>query len=285
VRRSAALGIALVISALVTAPAPAAERPIIAASIAPLAFLVDRLAGESCAVRVLLPPGAEVETYEPSPQLLRDLARARVFLEVGHPRFILEAAYLEPFLARHPEIRRVSLGASAPAGARSGELADDPHLWVSPRLLAYAVEPLATALSAELPAAAAEIRARAARLEVELAESDRALGTRFAAARGRHFIIHHPALGFFAHDYGLVQEALEQEGKEPSPARIAHLLVAARRGGARAILVQKASSPRAAAAVAGELGARILEIDPLARDWPAALAAIGSAVTEALYGE
>ena len=38
---------------------------------------------------------------------------------------------------------------------------------------------------------------------------------------GRGFLVFHPAWGYFAKDYGLTQQAIEFEGKEPSPRRLA----------------------------------------------------------------
>ena len=51
----------------------------------------------------------------------------------------------------------------------------------------------------------------------------------------------------------------------------------------RAILVQPGGHQKAAEALARQVGARLIEIDPLAADWPAALRRIAAALDEALY--
>jgi len=264
---------------LLSAAARAEARPVVVATVAPLGHLVERLAGERVELRVALPAGVEIETFAPSPQQVRSLADARLVVGVGHPAFALESAYLRPFVDRQAGVAWLDLAASA-AGEGSEH---DPHLWVSPRAMARLVPPLAEALAALLPAAAGEVRAKATALAAEIAALDVELAARFAGRSGQRFLIQHPALGHFARDYGLVQEALEHEGKEASAARLAALAARARRAGARAVLVQPGGHRRAAEALARQIGARVVEVDPLAADWPAALRRIADVLDEALW--
>ena len=262
-------------------PARAEARPVVVATVAPLGYLVARLGGETVELRVALPPGVEVETFAPTPQQVRSLADARLVVGVGHPAFALESSYLRPFVARRADIAWLDLAAVAPDAERE----HDPHLWVSPRAMARLVPPLADALAALVPAAAQEVRARSATLGAEIAALDAELAARFAARRGQRFLVQHPALGHLALDYGLVQEALEHEGKEASAGRLAALTARAKRAGVRAVLVQPGGHRRAAEALARQVGARVIEIDPLAADWPAALRRIADVLDEALWVE
>lgn len=298
VERSLALVGALLLAALVPSPArsspslePATPRPVVVVSVPPLAWMVERLTGDAVELVVMLPATAEAETYEPTAQQMRSLADCRLYFAVGHPLFALEAAYVGPYLDRHHQVRRVSLApAASPAAAAAGSGSGhdlDPHSWMSLRVLRRALPELARALVEMLPGAAAAIGGRERALDAELAALDAELGetlARATAARGRQFLIHHPALGFLAADYGLDQLALEHEGKDPSPVQLARLLAGARAGGARVILTTRGTPPRAAEVAARELGGRVVEVDPLARDWPVALRALGAALAEALYG-
>jgi zinc transport system substrate-binding protein len=265
---------------------PAGERPLVLVSVAPQAWLVKRLAGESVRVGVLLPAATDVETFEPAPSDLRALAAARLYFAVGHPAFLLEARHVEPFLVRHPEIRRVGLASALPAspGAHAaGHAHGDPHLWLSPRIFAAVLVPLATELAALLPEEAEGIAARRAALAATILALDRELTARFSTTAGHRFLIHHPALGTFATDYGLEQRALEQDGREPSPRRLASAITEARHAGARVVLTQRGLSARSAELLAREIGARTMEIDPLAEDWLENLRRIADAVESALH--
>lgn len=274
------------------AHAGAATRPVVAVSVAPQAELVERLAGGAVDVFAMIPAGTDVETYAPTPQQMAALGAARLYFEVGHPALPLEGSYLAPWLARHPEVRRVSLAAHAgpllaldggpPANDDRFHSHGDPHLWMSARAMRGAAVELAARLEALLPAEAGAIRQRAEALDRELAGLDAELGSRFRDSAGRRFLVYHPALGYFARDYGLVQDAIEAEGKEPSPARLAALVASARRAGVRALLGQRGMPSKSVEILAGELGASVIEIDPMASDWSANLRRVADAVAAAL---
>jgi len=270
----------------------AATRPVVVVSVAPQAELVERLVGSAVEVVVMIPAGTDVETYAPTPQQMAALGAARLCFEVGHPALPLEGSYLAPWLARHPEVRRVSLAAHAgpllalDGGPAAGEdphhAHGDPHLWMSARAMRGAAVELAGRLEALLPAQAEAIRRRATSLDGELAGLDAELGARFRDSAGRRFLVYHPALGYLARDYGLVQEAIEAEGKEPSPARLAGLVESARRAGVRVLIGQRGMPSKSVEILADELGARVIEIDPMAADWSANLRRVAEAVAEAL---
>lgn len=261
------------------------ERPRAVVSVAPMAQLVERLAGDAVALEVLVPPGADVESYSPTPQQMVALARADLLFAVGHPAFLLERRQLDPWLAAHPEVARVLLSEVAGesgATAASEASGHDPHLWVSPRRMRAAAGELSVALVRLLPDERSAIAERSRALDAEIAALDAELGRRFAALPRKSFLIHHPALGHLARDYGLEQVAIEHEGKEPSPAGLARTIAWARAEGIRVVLVQRGQPSRGARIVADELGATTVEIDPLDPDWLAATRRIGDALAAAL---
>jgi zinc transport system substrate-binding protein len=245
-------------------------------TVRPLAGIVERLAGGAAEVRVLVPPGADVETFAPTPRDVAALERARLAVTVGDPAVLFERLHLDPWLADHPDVPRIRL-ADAPGSAA------DPHLWLSPRAVAAVLPEIARHLSALVPAAAGAIAARRDELAREAAALDRELARRFAGATARSFVIQHPSLECWARDYGLTQIAIEAEGKEPSPARLAALVERARAGRASAVLVQRGVPGRGGEIVAAAIGARTIEIDPMDADWLASLRRIADAVAAALF--
>jgi zinc transport system substrate-binding protein len=259
--------------------APEEPAPLhVVATIEPLAWFVERLAGEHASVEVVIPPGADPHTFEPAPRQLQALAGAQLVVQVGHGALPFEENVVE-------QVRRLSPAALFVALADPGQrTAEDPHLWVDPE----AVRPLAAAIAHSLveldPAAAASYRARLASLEEELDALDAELRSILAAARGRAFVVHHPTWGAFAQRYGLVQLALEHEGKEPGPRRLAALIEEARARGVEVVLVQRGFSDKAARTAARQIGAVVVEVDPLARDWPESLRQAARAVAGANQG-
>jgi zinc transport system substrate-binding protein len=249
------------------------ERPTVLVSVAPQAFFVERLAGDEVRVVVLIPPGASPHAFEPTVAQVQAFERASLHFAVGHPGFGFEAAWVERLLDEHPDIRR----ASAAAGAEL--LPDDPHLWLSPRVARSMAAELEPALAAVLPRSAERIAERRRALESEIDALDAEIGAELAPWRGRAFLVLHPAWAYFARDYGLEQLAIEPEGKEPSARALAQLIERAREARIRTVFVDPQSSRREAEVVAGELGARVEVLDPLARDWPANLRATARALS------
>ena len=61
----------------------------------------------------------------------------------------------------------------------------------------------------------------------KLLDLDEEVGEMCRCSANNYFIIYHPALTYFARDYGLQQVAIEHEGKEVSAKRLASIIDAA----------------------------------------------------------
>jgi zinc transport system substrate-binding protein len=81
------------------------------------------------------------------------------------------------------------------------------------------------------------------------------------------FLIYHPALSYFARDYGLKQISIEEGGKEPSPAHLKELIELCKKEKIRVIFVQQEFDQRNAQLIADELGIKVVSINPLSYDW------------------
>ncbi len=117
------------------------------------------------------------------------------------------------------------------------------------------------------------------RLQAALAALDRRTADRLAASGLRTIFIYHPALTYYARDYGLRQIAIEAEGKEPSARHLARLIRQARAEGIRRILYQKQFPKSSVEAIAADIGAETAPFDPLAEDAIANIDAITELVT------
>ena len=233
--------------------APAAGTPgepvPVAVSVPPAAWLVEGVGGERVAVTALLPPGRSPHTWEPSPRELAALGRARLVVVVGHPALPFEERLLAA--ARRGGAARVVAmtdgvallagdeGGSGHGGAEDDHAGTDPHVWLDPEVMAATAERTAAALAEIDPENAAEYRRRLDALVAEIDALDREIRATLAGVTERRFLAYHPAWGYFANRYGLVQEAVESEGKEPGPRRMVERLEAARGRGARVIFVQR----------------------------------------------
>lgn len=244
---------------------PADSRLLIGVSVTPQAWLVQRLGGERVEVLTVVGPAESPVTYQPTDVQVSRLLAADAFIRIGVP---CEQGRWFAALAGSGKVEMVHQAelVGSLAAQRHPHGGDDPHIWLSPRLLVPQARTVTAALSRLDPVHAAEFRANLARLEGELEALDRTLEAKLAPLAGRPFFVFHPSWGHFAHAYGLRQVAIELDGKEPAEYQLTLLQQQARESAVRAIFVQPQIAGRSAEAVAAAVGARLVILDPMAPD-------------------
>jgi zinc transport system substrate-binding protein len=265
-------------------PEEAGDRIRVAVSVAPQAEIVERIGGDRVAVDSLVAPGASDEDLSLSPRKALALERTDLYVKVGHPAFTIEERYIDPFLARNPEIRVVDMSRgmdlildSTSANDGHGHEGGDPHVWVAPQTVAIAARNLAAALSDLDPGHAPEYRANLERFLKDIDRLDREVRAHLDGGQ-RAFLVYHPSWGYFARQYGLEQIAIEAEGKEPGAVRLIGVIEQARREGAEVVLVPY---PRESAQVLAEaIGGRTVTADPQSADWEETLLRVAVALGE-----
>ena len=251
-------------------PQPASQEKTLYVSILPIRSLVKEIVGEDFRIEVLVPPGASPETFEPTPRQFIGLNEAQLVFNVGLLEF--ETALLDKIEDRTKivdlsrGIVRIE-GSCAHAGRNGSDHAHgvDPHVWTSPRALQRMAENAYEAIHASWPDSA-KYTANHARLQEELRQLDLRTAEKIARSGIRYFIIYHPALTYYARDYGLRQEAVEADGKEPSAKRLTALIRQARKDGIGRILYQNQFPVSVVETIARDIGAECTEIDPLRED-------------------
>lgn len=266
----------------------AAERLRVFVTIAPQAFLVERLGGETVEVSILAAKGQDPHTFEATPRQAAALAQARLFFTVGLPfekPLVAKAQAANPRLKASDSTRGI---ARLPMVEKEDEThaADhgeaDPHLWLSPANLRVMANNMTAALIAARPEQRQLFQRNLAGLDAELVALDRRLAATLAPYRGHAFYVFHPAFGYFAAAYGLTQKAVETGGKSPSPKRLATLIRQAKADGVKVIFVQPQFDTKAAATVARGIGGSVVAIDPMAKEVTTNLAAVATVVEQAL---
>ena len=282
------------------APKPETDGETLCVTILPLRSLVGEIVGGDFAIDVLVPPGASPETFEPTPRQIGALNRARMIFGVGLLDF--EASLLQKIengekvitLNRGIEpLEGTCAHAHHPDEADSGQVGValhghthgiDPHIWTSPRALQRMAENAYEAIHAAWPDSA-KYTENYRRLAEKLQELDRRTGEKITRSGVKAFIVYHPALTYYARDYGIRQEAVETDGKEPSAKRLAELIRMARRmareDGIRKILYQKQFPVSVVETIARDIDARAVEIDPLREDVIANIDSITDIITDA----
>ncbi|MBC7228153.1 MAG: zinc ABC transporter substrate-binding protein [Thermoflexales bacterium] len=227
--------------------------------------VVARVGSTAIELTVLLPPGADPHTYEPTPADLTAVSRAHVLFVNG--------LGLEGFLER--TLRNV--GGNLPvvpvsAGIRPRMLAEDehagetdPHVWLDVRNVMVWVENIRQALSALDPTHASLYAANAAAYRAELEALDGWIQEQVARVppENRKLVTNHPAFGYFADRYGFEQVAAVypvSPGAEPSAREVAELEETIRRFGVPAVFAETTVNPKLAEQVARDTGVRVVTL-------------------------
>lgn len=276
-RRAAAAALVALVAASCAPPPADPGTPLVVATIFPIADLAARVGGDAVDVETLLPPRASIHTWEASPAQVRSLSRARAFITVGGGL----DTWLEAMGSDTPGLitLRVTEGMTlrrAEAGREHGdepahehgdeEASGDPHVWLDPLLVRDQILPRIRDLLVEVvPAQEDAIRARAQALGDSLTALDEEIRTLLSGRRVDGFIATHDAWAYFAERYGLTPlgNLYASPGHEPSARGLATLVDAARASGLGAVLTEPQLSETAAGALAGELGAYVVTVDPL----------------------
>lgn len=265
------------------APAQINDKIGVAVTILPQQEFVARVGGDKVDIAVMVPPGASPHTYEVTPAQMVQLSKAKVYFKVGSP-IEFELAWLDKLLAQNKDMLVVdcSKGINLIESDDPDEPGIDPHIWTSPRNVKTMVQNISLGLSQVDPQNRQYYEQNRDSYLKELDELDAEIGASLGDTGSRTFIVYHPAWGYFAHDYGLRQLGIEQEGKEPQAAYMARLINQARLQNIKVIFVSPEFDSRSAEAIAREIEGKVVIIDPLAGDYLDNMRKVASAFKEAL---
>lgn len=267
-------------------------------SILPQAYFVERIGGDQVAIQVMVSPGEEAHTYEPTPEQMKALSTADLFFTIG---IEYEDTWIPRFEDINPEltfvdstegITRIPIieahdhhedqGPDEETVYQADENGLDPHVWLSPQNGKLIAQNILTTLKEFSPQNAQTFQDNYTALITDIDQLDANISASLSGVEQRTFMVFHPAWGYFADQYHLEQVAVQVGGQDPSPSELADLVEIARDEAVRVIFVQPTFSSADAEAIAKEIDAEIAFVDPLARDWLQNLQSVATTLAAAL---
>lgn len=235
-------------------------------SILPQQYFVQQVGAEYVDVNVMVGPGQNPVTYEPTPQQMAALAKADIYFSIGVP---FESAWLDKIKSNNEKLVVIECCESISNLDNHGHAHDhntpfDPHVWTSPDKVIQITNLIRTSLVKVDYINNQSYENAADRFITKLQELDEAIKTKTASLKKREIIVSHPSWSYFADQYGFTQISIEQEGKEIQASSMVRLIKIAKENNIKAVFVQPQFNNRAAAVIAKEIDATILELDPLA---------------------
>ncbi len=276
-------------------------------SIVPQKYFVQQIGKDLVDVQAMVRPGASPATYEPKPQQMVALSKAKLYFAIGVP---FENVWLKKIVAANPTmtvihtdhgIKKLEMEAQHHHEDHPEEHGDekdhdevakdevhhehegfDPHIWLSPPLVKIQASIILAALQEADPAHKAMYEKNYNDFIAKVDELDNDLKKTFTGKKGLQFMVFHPAWGYFANAYGLKQVPIESEGKDPKPAQLQEVIEHSRESGIKIIFVQPQFSTKSAKIVAREIGGQVAFANPLAEDWMDNLREVADKFHEAL---
>lgn len=261
----------------------AGER-VITVTIEPLRYFTEQIAGDKFKVISIVPKGSSPETYDPTPAQLIDLNKSEIYFKIGYIGF--EQMWMEKLSANAPHMK--VFDTSKGIGLIKDEhhhgheheyaVGIEPHTWNSPANALIISENIKDALSEVDRENAPFYQARFDSLKQHILITDSQVRSILRNA-DKSFLIYHPALSYFARDYGLHQISIEEGGKQPSPAHLKALIDKCKKEKVRLVFVQQEFDVRNAELIAKETGTKIVPINPLSYNWQEEIIKVANALS------
>lgn len=263
------------------------KKPVIAVTIEPQRYFTEAIAGDKFDVISIVPKGSSPETYDPTPQQLVSLGDSKAYLRIGYIGF--EQVWMDRLIDNTPHIQifdtskdiDLILGEAHNHGDHQHAGGVEPHIWNSTNNALIIARNTYKALCQLDKENEAYYLNRYDSLCQRIMHTDSIIRkTLQQPGTAQSFMIYHPALSYFARDYGLQQISIEEGGKEPSPAHLKDLVDLCRQEDVRIIFIQPEFDRRNAEIIARETGTDIVPINPLSYDWEAEMLAVAQALTD-----
>jgi zinc transport system substrate-binding protein len=264
-------------------------KPLIAVSILPQQFVVDKIGNSLVESIVLVGPGQNPHSYEPTPKQMAQLSEADVwFLS----KVDFEVALEPKIISLYPNLRLVDTTEGVTfryledhhhddgSSHHDNILELDRHTWLGKEPMQLLAQKVATTLSAIDPTNKAAYDKNLDLYLKEIEETFTTLHQQLNHLKGETIFVYHPSFGYLFDEFNLTQEAVEIGGKEPTAKALTFLIEKAQKEAVKALFVQAQFPTSAANNIAKAIGAKVIALDPLAYDWLENLKIIGESLKE-----
>ena len=262
------------------------KQKVITVSILPQKTFVKKIAGDDFKVNVLIPDGGSPATYSLLPAQMKDILGSEAWFRIGYIGF--EHAWMDKIMEANKKMKVYNLAEDLDLIASTMEKHGDhvhmdgidPHVWLSPinvKKMAATIKSILTELNPEAKEKYAINYLKFIK-EIDLLNIE--IKNTLSDLTNKTIIVYHPSLAYFARDYGLIQESLEHEGKEPTPQHLKRMVDLAKDKNIKSIYIQTEFDREHARLFANEIGGEIIQIAPLDEYWQEGMLYIAEAIRD-----
>lgn len=248
-------------------------KPVISVSIIPQKYFIQQIAGSYFEINVLIPSAASHDAYEPSPNQVKGLNNSKAYFLIGNIEF--EKTWIDKFKSVNSDMKIFDMSDSVKIieGDDNKLHIDnhlhnqDPHIWMSPRTVKIIAQNILLACNQIVPEQSELFNKNYLVFISQLDSIDNEIGVKLQQFKGYSFFIYHPALTYFARDYGLTQLSIELDGKQPSVSHLKNIVDEINTSSKKIVLIQKQFDAQLAESISKQTGAQLQIIDPFSDNW------------------
>ena len=245
------------------------------ATIPPIANLIKKIGGDFVDVKVLINSGQDPHLFQPTPSQMVKLNKSTDYFTIGMAIEKRLSSKLTNFTSISffditTGINKRGLGSTSCHHEHDSDdecsSKNDPHLWLGNSQLIGLVDNIQAQLSVRDPVNSVTFEENSKALKIEVNLIHQQIKSMLAPFKGRSIMVFHPSFGYFTDTYGLIQMAIEFEGKTPTPKQFTHLVRQSQENGIKVLFIQPQFNQATGVAIAKSVGAKIVTLDSLSAD-------------------
>lgn len=274
-------------------PKDTEQKQTLSVTIEPQKYFLSSLVGDHYNVNCIVPSGSNPESADFTPSQMMALDRSAAYFKIGY--LGIENTLIDKISKSNPSLFVVdcSQGIQIIDGCdhshdshehnntvHYGHAGGDPHTWSSVKSAKIIVDNMYNALL-ELDKNN-EIYYQDSYNELinKINQTDSLIKSYLSKSPSKAFIIYHPALSYFAEEYGLTQYSIEHEGKNPSPSQLKSLIDKAKSENVKVVFIQQEYDIKNAETVAEAINGKIVPLNLLSYHWDEEMIKIAKALAQ-----
>ncbi|MCR4422774.1 MAG: zinc ABC transporter solute-binding protein [Spirochaetales bacterium] len=198
-------------------------------SLEPIKFLIDNISGGEIPVGTLIKPGSDPHTFEISAKQLSDLIKSKAYFSIDLP---FEKTLIDKIKRQNKNFKVYQL-------FKEEEGDEDVHIWLSISKIKQVSENILSSIIELYPEKKDIYKENYNNLLNKLDNLNDIVRFNIESSNIKSFLVFHPALTYFANDYGLNQISIENEGKVPSGSYLLEISKKIKKDNIRFIFVQE----------------------------------------------
>lgn len=259
-------------------------------TIDPQKYFLESIVGDNFNIDCIVPSGSNPESADFTPSQMMNLNKSKAYFKIGYMgienTLIDKVAQSSPNLLIFDSSEGIEIIGEHhhcedhDHSHDHGHIGGDPHTWSSVKSARIMAENMYKAVLSLDKENEAIYSANYSKLQAEINKTDSIIKSYLEKAPSKSFIIYHPALSYFADEYGLTQYSIEHEGKNPSPSQLKDLIDMAKAENIQVVFIQKEFDTKNAETIAKAIGAKTIPINLLSYDWNEEMIKIAKALAQ-----